>query len=168
MSINKEREIIYKELYDISSLDEPVNLETIEGIPPTRKLNTIYFNLLWKVDFKLPKIDGIKSLIILIDFFYNKFNEIRKVSPNLISRKFDIYFLLIKQLLNLKKEQLVISNLKSLEQYFFDNDFFSCFLILLNQLNNNLFFEKFTLFSKVRINIIFVTFFLDNSKSFRR
>ena len=168
MSINKEREKIYKELYDISSIDEPVNLETIDGIPPTRKLNALYFNLLWKVDFKLPEIDGIKSLIILLEFFYNKFSDIRKISPNLISRKFDIYCLLIKQLLNIKKEQLDKSGLKSLEQYFFDKDFFSCFLKLLNHLKNTIFFEKFTVFSKVSPQYIYNNYLIDNSKSFRR
>ena len=90
MSFNKEKEKIYKELYDISFLDEPVNLETKDGILPNRKLHILYFNLLWKVEFKLPQIDGIKSLIILLEYFYNKFNENQKTSPNLISRKFEV------------------------------------------------------------------------------
>jgi len=40
-----------------------------------------------------------------------------------------------------------------LEQYFFDKDFFSCFLKALNKLNNKNFFIKFSYFSKVSINI---------------
>ena len=153
MSINKEREKIYKDLYDLYSLDEPVNLETKDGILPNRKLHILYFNLLWKVDFKLPKLDGIKSLIILLEYFYNKFFETRKTSPNLISRKFEVYFLIIKQLLNIEIDKNDTSSWKSLEQYFFDKDFFSCFLISLNKLNNKNFFKKFSSFSKVSLNI---------------
>jgi len=153
MSINKERENIYKELYDITSLDEPVNLETKDGIPPNRKLQVLYFNLLWKAEFKMPKIDGIKSLLILLEYFYNKFSEMTKTSPNLISRKIEIYYLLIKQLLNIKFEKLDKSSLKSLEQYFFDKDFFSCFLFMINRLNNKYFFEIFSSLSKVSINL---------------
>ena len=154
MSNNQERERLYKELYDISELDEPINLETIDGITPNRKLHTLYFNLLWKADFKIPKIDGIKSLIILLEYFYNRFNEIRKTSPNLISRKFEVYYFLIKQLLNIKIDNLDKTTFKSLEQYFFDKDFFSCFLLTLNQLNNKHFFDKFSFYSKVSINYI--------------
>ena len=66
MSNNQEREKIYKELYDISALDVPINLETKDGITPNRKLHTLYYNFLWKADFKIPKIDGIKSLIVLL------------------------------------------------------------------------------------------------------
>ena len=154
MSNNPERERLYKELYDISVLDEPINLETIDGITPNRKLHTLYFNLLWKADFKIPKIDGIKSLIILLEYFYNRFNEIRKTSPNLISRKFEVYYFLIKQLLNIKIDNLDKTTFKSLEQYFFDKDFFSCFLLTLNQLNNKHFFDKFSFYSKVSINNI--------------
>ena len=153
MSINKEREKIYKDLYDLYSLDEPVNLETKDGILPNRKLHILYFNLLWKVDFKLPKLDGIKSLIILLECFYNKFFETRKTSANLISRKFEVYFLIIKQLLNIEIDKNDTSSWKSLEQYFFDKDFFSCFLISLNKLNNKNFFKKFSSFSKVSLNI---------------
>ena len=154
MSNNQERERLYKELYDISVLDEPINLETIDGITPNRKLHTLYFNLLWKADFKIPKIDGIKSLIILLEYFYNRFNEIRKTSPNLISRKFEVYYFLIKQLLNIKFDNLDKTTFKSLEQYFFDKEFFSCFLLTLNQLNNKHFFDKFSFYSKVSINYI--------------
>ena len=154
MSNNQERERLYKELYDISVLDEPINLETIDGITPNRKLHTLYFNFLWKADFKIPKIDGIKSLIILLEYFYNRFNEIRKTSPNLISRKFEVYYFLIKQLLNIKFDNLDKTTFKSLEQYFFDKDFFSCFLLTLNQLNNKHFFDKFSFYSKVSINYI--------------
>ena len=153
MSINKERENIYKELYDITSLDEPVNLEAKEGIPPTRKLQLLYYNLLWKAEFKMPKIDGIKSLLILLEYFYNKFNEMRKISPNLISRKIEIYYILIKQLLNIKIDKFDKTSMKSLEQYFFDKDFFSCFLFMINQLNNKYFFEIFSSFSKVSLNL---------------
>ena len=153
MSINAEREKIYKDLYDISDLDEPVNLETKDGIPPNRKLHVLYFNLLWKVEFKLPKIDGIKSLIILLEYFYNKVNGISKISPNLIARKIEIYYILIKQLLNIEIDNIDKSSLKTLGHYFFDKDFFSCFLLTLNKLNNKNFFKKFTSFSKVSIII---------------
>ena len=149
MSFNKEKEKIYKELYDISFLDEPINLETKDGILPNRKLHILYFNLLWKVEFKLPQIDGIKSLIILLEYFYNKFNENQKTSPNLISRKFEVYYILIKQLLNIDIDNIDKSNFKTLGHYFFDKDFFSCFLLTLNKLNNKNFFKKFTSFSKV-------------------
>lgn len=170
MSKNQEREKLYKELYDISVLDEPINLETIDGITPNRKLHTLYYNLLWKVDFKIPKVDGIKSLIILLEYFYNKFNDIRKVSPNLISRKFDVYYFLIRQLLNIKNDNFDKTSFKSLEQYFFDKDFFSCFLLTLNQLNNKHFFDKFTLYSKVSITYIILIslLVLDNTTCIRR
>ena len=154
MFTNKEREKIYKELYDISNVNEPVNLEAIDGIIPNRILRILYFNLIWRVDFKFPKINGIKSLIILLEYFYNKFSDIRVVSPNLISRKNEIYHLLIKQLLNLKFDKLDKTSWSSLEQYFFDQDFFSCFLRTLNKLNNKYFFEKFSFYSKVSNKIL--------------
>ena len=154
MFTNKEREKIYKELYDISNVNEPVNLEAIDGIIPNRILRILYFNLIWRVDFKFPKINGIKSLIILLEYFYNKFSDIRVVSPNLISRKNEIYHLLIKQLLSLKFDKLDKTSWKSLEQYFFDKDFFSCFLRTLNKLNNKYFFEKFSFYSKVSNKIL--------------
>ena len=154
MSFNKEKEKIYKELYDISALDVPINLETKDGITPNRKLHTLYYNFLWKADFKIPKIDGIKSLIVLLEYFYNKFNLIRKTSPNIISRKFEVYFLLIKQLLNIKINEKDKTFLKPLEQYFFDKDFFSCFLLTLNQLKNKHFFDKFSFYSKVSLKYI--------------
>ena len=71
MYINKSKDKILKEIYDIDQLDEPVNLETKEGILPNRKLQVIYYNLLWVVEPKLPQIDGIKSLLILLDYVYN-------------------------------------------------------------------------------------------------
>ena len=64
--MDKTIENIYTSLYDISQIDEPLNLETKDGIEPTRKLNIIYFNLLWKAELKLPKIESIKNLLILL------------------------------------------------------------------------------------------------------
>ena len=153
MSINNEKKKGFEKLYDISSLDSPVNLETKDGILPNRKLQILYFNLIWNVELKLPKLDGIKSLIVLLEYFYNKFNEITKTSPNLISRKYEVYYILIKELLNIEIEKLDSSSWKSLGQYFFDKDFFTCFLLTLNKLNNKNFFRKFISFSKVSINI---------------
>ena len=154
MSKEKEKKKGFENLYDISSLDLPVNLEIKDGILPNRKLQILYFNLLWNVELKLPKLDGIKSLIILLEYFYNKFNEITRTSPNLISRKFEVYLILIKELLNIEVETIDKSNWKSLGIYFFDKDFFTCFLLTLNKLNNKNFFKKFTSFSKVSTNII--------------
>ena len=154
MSKEKEKKKGFENLYDISSLDLPVNLEIRDGILPNRKLQILYFNLLWNVELKLPKLDGIKSLVILLEYFYNKFNEITRTSPNLISRKFEVYLILIKELLNIEVETIDKSNWKSLGIYFFDKDFFTCFLLTLNKLNNKNFFKKFTSFSKVSTNII--------------
>ena len=64
---NKSKDNILNQIYDISLLDEPVNLEPIDDIPQNRKLQTIYYNLLWGVELKLPKFDGIKSLLIFLD-----------------------------------------------------------------------------------------------------
>lgn len=149
--MDKTIENIYTSLYDISQIDEPLNLETKDGIEPTRKLNIIYFNLLWKAELKLPKIESIKNLLILLEYFYNKFNDIRKVSPYLIGRKTEIYYLLIERILKLdinKNDKKVVKNL---EQYFCDKEFFSCFLKILNSKNNSVFKEKFLFFSKVSL-----------------
>ena len=151
MLMDKSKDNILKSIYDMSLLDEPVNLETLQGIPPTRKLQTIYFNLIWGNDAKLPKIDGIKSLLIFLEYFYIKFSEISKKSPHLISRKTEIYYLLIDQLLNLDIDQNDKTSIKDLEQYFYDRDFLSCFLTILNRQNNKKFKDKFSFFSKVRI-----------------
>ena len=149
--MDKTIENIYTSLYDISQIDEPLNLETKDGIEPTRKLNIIYFNLLWKAELKLPKIESIKNLLILLEYFYNKFNDIRKVSPYLIGRKTEIYYLLIERILKLdinKNDKKVVKNL---EQYFCDKEFFSCFLKILNSKNNSVFKEKFLFFSRVSL-----------------
>lgn len=151
MFMNKSKDNILKSIYDISLLDEPVNLETIDGIPPTRKLQTIYFNLLWAVDIKLPEIDGIKSLLIFLEYFYNKFSEISKTSPHLLSRKSEIFYLIIDQLLKLTIDKNDKSSLKTLEQYFYDKDFFGAFLTKLNKQNNDKFTKNFSFYSKVSI-----------------
>lgn len=145
----KDKENILKQLYDISYLDEPINLETINGIPQNRKLQIIYFNLLWRVELKLPEIDGPKSFFILFDYFNKKFKEINKISLHLLSRKIDIFYLFIEQLLKLsiEKNKKIIYN--KIEQYLYDKDFFNCFLISMNKLSNLSFFEKFSFYSKV-------------------
>ena len=169
MFTNKSKDNLMNQIYDISLLDEPVNLEIVEGIPPNRKLQAIYYNIVWGVELRLPQIDGIKSLLILLDYFYSKFNEIRKISPHLLSRKNEIFYLIIDQLLKVSINKKDKEVLKTLEQYFYDQDFFNCFLIKLNKLNNSLFTEKFSFFSKVR-KIIFniIILLLDHSKCLRR
>ena len=171
MLSDKSKDNIMKQIYDISLLDEPVNLETIDGIPPNRKLHTIYYNLVWGLELRLPKIDGIKSLLILLEYMYNKFSEIRKMSPHFLSRKNEIFYLLIVQLLKMPIDKKDKETLKILAQYFYDPDFFSSFLLIINKLKNSLFIEKFSFFSKVSINILLYNIFiinLDNSKSFGR
>ena len=153
MYINKAKDKILKEIYDIDQLDEPVNLETKEGIPPNRKLQTLYYNLLWSADLKLLKIDGIESLLILLDYIYNRFDDIRKISPHLLARKNEIFYLLIEQIFNSSIDKKDKDTFKKLEQYFYDNDFFASFLFILNKKNNSVFKEKFSFFSKVSINI---------------
>lgn len=157
MFMNKSKDNLLKQLYDISLIDEPVNLETKNGIPPNRKLQAIYYNLVWGVDLKLPKIDGINSLLIFLDYFYSKFNEVRKISPYLLSRKNEIFYLINEQLLRLHIDKNEKDTLKTLEQYFYDQDFFSSFLIRLNKLNNALFQEKYSFFSKV--SLFFILYF---------
>ena len=142
---------IFEKINDISQLEEPVNLETIDGILPNRKLQIIYYNLLWVVDSKVPKIDGIKSLLILLDYVYNKFDDIRKISPHLLARKNESFYLIIDQIFNTYIDKKDKDSLKNLEQYFYDNDFFTSFLIRLNKKNNSVFKEKFSFFSKVSI-----------------
>ena len=151
MFSNKPKENILKELYDISLLDEPVKLEKIDGIPQNRKLQIIYFNLLWGVELKLPKIDGIKSLFILLNYFNKKYNEIKKVSPHLLSRKNEIFYLFIEQLLNFSLEENKKIIYYNIEKYINDKNFFICFIIIMNKLNNSNFFEKFSFFSNVSI-----------------
>ena len=156
MFMNKTKDSILEKIYDLSQLDEPVNLETKEGILPNRKLQVIYYNLLWVVDPKLPKIDGIKSLLILLDYVYNKFDDIRKISPHLLARKNETFYLIIDQIFNSYIDKKDKDSLKNLEQYFYDNDFFTSFLIMLNKKNNSVFKEKFSFFSKVSINIYLI------------
>lgn len=153
MNMNKTKDNIFKQIYDISQLDEPVNLETKDGIIPNRKLQILYYNLIWGVELKLPQIDGIKSLLILLNYIYNKIYDIRKISPNMLSRKNEIYYLIIEQLFKLTIDKKDKDFLKTLEQYFYDKEFFSSFLLILNKKNNAVFKEKFSLYSKVSIYI---------------
>ena len=165
---SKDKENILKQLYDISFLDEPINLETIKGIPQNRKLQIIYFNLIWGVELKLPEIDGAKSLFILIDYFFKKFKEINKISLHLISRKIDIFYLFIEQLLKLsieENEEIIYNNI---EQYLYDKDFFNCFLITMNKLSNSSFIEKFTFFSKVSFLLLFIFIIIEYSKYIKK
>ena len=171
MNSDKYKDNIMKQIYDISLLDEPVNLETINGIPPNRKLHTIYYNLVWGIEINFPKIDGIKSLLILLEYIYNKFSEIRKMPPYFLSRKNEIFYLLIDQLLIMPIDKKDKETLKILAQYFYDADFFSSFLLMINKLNNSLFIEKFSFFSKVSLNKYYINLFIlniDYSKNFRR
>ena len=117
-------------------------------------MHTLYYNLVWCLDLKLPKIDGIKSLLILLEYMYNKFSEIRKIPPHFLSRKNEIFYLLIDQLLKMSIDKRDKETLKTLAQYFYDPDFFSSFLLMINKLKNALFIEKFSFFSKVSINNI--------------
>lgn len=148
-NLKSKENILVKELYDISSLDNPINLEIVNGIYPNRKLQIIFFNLIWGIDAKLPDIDGIKSFFILLNYFNKKFNEIKNISLHLLSRKKEVYFLLIKQLLKLSTKENEKEIYNNISQYIYDKDFFSCFLIVLNKLNNSEFFEKFQFFSRV-------------------
>ncbi len=145
---SKENNLV-KELYDISLLDDPINLEIINGIYPNRKLQVIFFNLIWGIDTKLPEFDGIKSLFILLNYFNKKYKELKKESLHLLSRKKEILFLFIEKLLKLciKENEKEIYN--NIYECFNDKDFFSCFLIVLRKLNNSDFFEKFQFFSRV-------------------
>ena len=164
----KDKENILKQLYDISFLDEPINLETIKGIPHNRKLQIIYFNLLWGVELKLPEIDGAKSLFILIEYFFKKFKEINKISLHLLSRKIDIFYLFIEQLLKLsikENEEIIYNNI---EQYLYDKDFFNCFLITMNKLNNSSFIEKFSFFSKVSTLLLLILIIIEYSKYIKK
>ena len=145
----KAKDNILKQIYNISFLDEPINLETIDGISPNRKLHIIYYNLVWGCELKLPKIDGIKSLLILLEYIYIKFSESYKISPHLLSRKNEIFYLLIDQLLRMPIDKNDKESLTSLAQYFYDQDFLSSFLLVLNRLDNSLFIKKFTFFSKI-------------------
>ena len=99
----------------------------------------------------MPEIDGIKSLLIFLEYFYNKFSEINKTSPHLLSRKSEIFYLIIDQLLKLTIDRNDKSSLKTLEQYFYDKDFFGAFLTKLNKQNNDKFTKNFTFYSKVSI-----------------
>ena len=164
----KDKENILKQLYDISFLDEPINLETIKGIPQNRKLQIIYFNLIWGVELKLPEIDGAKSLFILIDYFFKKFKEINKISLHLLSRKIDIFYLFIEQLLKLsieENEEIIYNNI---EQYLYDKDFFNCFLITMNKLSNSSFIEKFSFFTKVSFLLLFIFIIIEYSKYIKK
>ena len=164
----KDKENILKQLYDISFLDEPINLETIKGIPQNRKLQIIYFNLIWGVELKLPEIDGAKSLFILIEYFFKKFKEINKISLHLLSRKIDIFYLFIEQLLKLsieENEEIIYNNI---EQYLYDKDFFNCFLITMNKLSNSSFIEKFSFFTKVSFLLLFIFIIIEYSKYIKK
>ena len=165
----KDKENILKQLYDISFLDEPINLETIKGIPQNRKLQIIYFNLLWGVELKLPEIDGAKSLFILIEYFFKKFKEINKISLYLLSRKIDVFYLFIERLLKLsveENEEIIYNNI---EQYLYDKDFFNCFLITINKLSSNSsFIEKFSFFSKVSTLLLLILIIIEYSKYIKK
>ena len=149
MMMGKLKDNILKQLYDISQLDEPINLETIDDITPNRKLHTLYYNLLWAAELKLPKIDGIKSLLILLEYIYNKFNDVRKTPPHYLSRKNEILYLIIEQLLSYKIDMKDKETMKNIYQYFYEQDFFNCFLKIINKRNNSFFEEKFLFYSKV-------------------
>ena len=154
MLMYKAKHSILETIYDISQLDEPVNLEIVDGILPNRKLQIIYYNLLWVVDSKVPKIDGIKSLLILLDYIYNKFDDKRKISPHLLARKNEIFYILIERIFNSDINKIDKKSFKKFGQYFYDNDFFTSFLIMLNKKDNSVFKEKFSFFSKVSIKPI--------------
>ena len=154
MIADKAKDNILKQIYNISLLDEPINLETIDGIPPSRKLHTIYYNLIWGCELKIPKIDGFKSLLILLEYIYSKFSVDCKIPPHLLSRKNEIFYLLIEQILILSTDKNDNESLKSLSQYFYDPDFLGSFLLILNKLNNALFIKKFAFFSKIIQNVL--------------
>lgn len=69
----------------------------------------------------------------------------------MLSRKNEIYYLIIEQLFKLEIDRKDKDYLKTLEQYFYDKEFFSSFLLILNKKNNDVFKEKFSFYSKVSI-----------------
>lgn len=153
--LSKSHDNLLKQIYDISLLDEPepLNLEYIEGKTLNNKLKNIYFNLIREKDVEIPKIDGIKSLLILLDYLIDKFNNLQKISPHLLSKKNEVYFLLIEQLLKMPFDKKDKEILETLEKYFYDQDFFISFLMILNKQNNSMFIENLSFFSKVSIYI---------------
>ena len=151
MSTRKPIDNNLNQINDNSYLQKSNELEIKEGITPNNKLQTIYTNLVGGIDIKLPEIYGIKNLLILLDYFYNKFNEIKDPPSFILSRKVEIYYLVIEKVLKMNIELNDNGTFKTLELYFLDEDFFTAFLIKLTKLNDSLFFEKFSFFSKVSI-----------------
>lgn len=153
--LSKSYDNLLKQIYDFSLLDEPepLNLELIEGKNLNSKLKNIYLNLVMEKDVKMPKLDGIKSLLILLDYLVEKFNKLPKLSPHLSSRKNEIYSLLIEQLLKISFDKKDKEILKAIEKYFYEQDFFISFLMILNKQNNVMFIENLSFFSKVSIYI---------------
>lgn len=147
---------ISKQIDDTSILEKSNNLEIKEGITPNHKLQNLYTDLVGGIDFKLPEIDGIKSLLIFLDYFYNKFNEIKKMANFKLSRKVEIYYLMIEQLLKMNIDKNDNETFKTLEKYFFEEDFFTAFLMKLIKLENSLFVEKFSFFTRVSIYYFYV------------
>ena len=140
---------LIKEHYDLSSINQPLNLDGKKNDYPDSSLQIIFFNLLWGTEINFPKFENSNSVLSLLDYLFEKFNDFEKVSPFILARKKEIFYLISDELLKYIGDKNEINLPKKISKYFYDKDFFTAFLIKLSKKSNKKFKEKFLQLSNV-------------------
>ena len=133
--------------------EHQIDFDKLNNITLNQKLDSIFNNLIYNnLDIRLiPNIYDSKNLLILFDYFFNRFNDITTI-PIIFEKRNDIFKylseILINNLQNLKekKEQ------ENFSKFFYNLNFFEIFLGTLNNKDISVFKEKFSLFIKVSLN----------------
>ena len=143
---------LLKDHYDLALIDQPLNLDNKKDDYPNRSLQIIFFNLLWGTEINFPKFENSNSVLSLLDYLLEKFNVFEKVSPFILERKKEIFYLVSDELLKYIGDKNEKNLPKKISKYFYDKDFYTAFLIKLNKKSNKKFKEKFLELSTVSIH----------------
>jgi len=134
--------------------DAQINFDTLDNITLNQKLESIFYNLIYNnTDIKLiPKINNTKNLLILLEFFFNKLNDIATIA-NVIEKKNDIFKYLSETLIKNLENIIEKNDQEKIAQYFYNLNFFEIMIQTLNEQDISLFKEKFALFINVSITL---------------
>lgn len=134
--------------------DAQINFDTLDNITLNQKLESIFYNLIYNnTDIKLiPKINNTKNLLILLEFFFNKLNDIATIA-NVIEKKNDIFKYLSETLIKNLENITEKNDQEKIAQYFYNLNFFEIMIQTLNEQDISLFKEKFALFINVSITL---------------
>ena len=121
---------LLKDHYDLALIEQPLNLDDKKNDYPSRSLQIIFFNLLWGTEINFPKFENSNSVLSLLDYLFEKFNVFEKVSPFILERKKEIFYLVSDELLKYIGDKNEKNLPKKISKYFYDKDFYYFFYLI--------------------------------------